>query len=181
VPTRDRRTRASYDPNVNARYEIQLHLLRHAHAGDPLEWDGPDDVRPLSEKGRMQSVRLGLFLAEIAFNPDAILSSPLARAIETARLVASALELPVMVSDALAGPLDLESLDELLRHSGNPRSPMLVGHDPYFSMIAAELAGLAELPIRKGALVRIDTARPLVPGAGTLKWLLPPDLLLRQD
>ena len=81
----------------------------------------------------------------------------------------------------MAGPLDLAGLDELLRASGNPRSPMLVGHDPYFSMIAAELAGLTEFPIRKGTLVRIDTARPLMPGSGTLRWLLPPDLLLGKD
>jgi len=178
---RDPVTGAAYDRTMNASSDLQLHLLRHAHAGDPTKWDGPDDIRPLSEKGRMQAMRMGLFLAEIAFNPDSIVSSPLARAIETARLVASALELPVMVSDVLAGPLDLASLDELLRHVGNPRSPMLVGHDPYFSMIAAELAGLDELPIRKGTLVRIDTTRPLRPGTGTLKWLVPPDLLLRQD
>ena len=56
--------------------EIQLHLLRHAHAGDPMKWSGPDDVRPLSEKGRLQAERLGLLLADAAFEPDAILSSP---------------------------------------------------------------------------------------------------------
>jgi phosphohistidine phosphatase len=166
---------------VNARSEIQLYLLRHAHAGDPMKWNGPDAARPLSEKGRLQAERLGLFLAEIGFDPDAILSSPLGRAVETARLVASALELPVVIVDALAGSLDLDTVAELLRRAGNPARPMLVGHDPYFSLIAAELAGVAELPIRKGALVRIDAALPLRPGAGVIKWLVPPDLLTGPD
>ncbi len=31
--------------------------------------------------------------------------------------------------------------------------------------------------MKKGALVRIDVSRPLEPGGGMLRWLLPPDLL----
>ncbi len=164
-------------PAVNARSEIQLHLLRHAHAGDPLKWSGPDEVRPLSEKGRLQAERLGLFLAAAGFAPDAILSSPKTRAVETARLVAAPLRLPVRVDDALADALDIDSLERLLTQAGDPARPMLVGHDPAFSELAAVLVGVDDLPIRKGGLVRIDLTRPLSPGAGILRWLLPPDLL----
>jgi hypothetical protein len=31
--------------------------------------------------------------------------------------------------------------------------------------------------MRKGALARIDVERPLEPGSGELRWLVPPDLL----
>ena len=31
--------------------------------------------------------------------------------------------------------------------------------------------------MRKGAFARIEVDRPLQPGAGTLRWLVPPDLL----
>jgi hypothetical protein len=31
--------------------------------------------------------------------------------------------------------------------------------------------------MRKGAMLRIDIDRPLRAGVGTLRWLLPPDLL----
>ena len=165
------------DRDVNATDELQLHLLRHAHAGDPMKWKGPDSDRPLSEKGRLQAVRLGLFLADTGFLPDLIMSSPLVRALETARLVATPLGLPIVVTNALAAPLDLESLERLLAGAGNPRRPLLVGHDPDFSELAAELVGVAELPVRKGTLLRIDTRRPLDAGSGLLRWLLPPDLL----
>lgn len=157
--------------------ELQLHLLRHAHAGDPMKWKGPDSQRPLSEKGQNQAIRMGLFLAEAGFEPDLIMSSPLVRALETARLVATPLGLPVVVSNGLAEPLDLDSLERLLIGAGNPRRPLLVGHDPDFSMLAAELAGVSELPVRKGTLLRIDARRPLQAGSGILRWLLPPDLL----
>jgi phosphohistidine phosphatase SixA len=166
---------------VRTRSSIQLHLLRHAHAGDPLKWTGPDDVRPLSEKGRGQAERLGLFLAEADFEPDAILSSPKTRALETARLVATPLGLPTRVVDALAGPLDIDMLEELLDASGNPVRPLLVGHDPDFSVLAAELVGIADMAIRKGTLVRIDLERPIRPGTGVLRWFVPPDLLAIRD
>jgi Phosphohistidine phosphatase SixA len=166
---------------VRTQPSIQLHLLRHAHAGDPLKWTGADEVRPLSERGRCQAERLGLFLAETGFEPDVILSSPKLRALDTARLVATPLGLPTRVVDALAGPLDLDMLEELLVASGNPVRPLLVGHDPDFSVLAAELVGVADLAIRKGTLVRIDLDRPIRPGAGVLRWFVPPDLLATRD
>jgi phosphohistidine phosphatase SixA len=162
---------------VNARTETQLCLLRHAHAGDPMKWTGDDEVRPLTDKGRQQSERLGRFLAMGRFKPDAILTSPRTRAAETARLVAAELGVRVDIVDELGGPLDLAAVDRILAATGNPIRPVLVGHDPDFSMLAAELAGLSELPLRKGTLVRIDAPRPFRPGAGALRWLVPPDLL----
>ena len=131
---------------MTAHAEIQLYLLRHAHAGDPMKWHGSDDVRPLSEKGRTQAERLGFFLAEAGFEPDAILSSPKTRALDTARLVATPLEIPIRVVDALAGPLDLELVERLLDASGDPVRPLLVGHDPDFSFLAAELLGTVHTP-----------------------------------
>lgn len=162
---------------MNQSNETQLCLLRHAHAGDPMKWVGSDAARPLTEKGRLQSERLGLLLARAGFRPDVILSSPLVRALETARLVAAALGVGVDVVDALGEPLDLDAVEGLLRSAGNPHRPILVGHDPDFSLLTAELIGVSDLPIRKATLVRIDVPRPLGPGRGILRWLLPPDLL----
>lgn len=166
---------------MNPPPETQLCLLRHAHAGDTMKWTGPDDIRPLTEKGRLQSERLGAFLAGAGVRPDAILASPKVRAVETARLVAEPLGMDVAIVAALGGPLDLESLEAMLRDARDPRRPLLVGHDPAFSLLAAELVGVGDLPLRKAALVRIDAPRPLRPGTGILRWLLPPDLLAAED
>ena len=51
------------------------------------------------------------------------------------------------------------------------------GFDIYANLTDWNLVGVAELPIHKAALVRIDVARPLRTGGGILHWLLPPDLL----
>ena len=68
---------------------IELYLLRHADAGDPMAWQGPDAARPLSGKGERQADRLGRFLAGIGFTPDAIITSPKVRAAQTAEGVAA--------------------------------------------------------------------------------------------
>lgn len=152
-----------------------LHLVRHADAGDPEAWRGPDAARPLSEKGRTQAERLGVFLADHDVRPDAVITSPKLRAAQTAEIVAGHLGVDVATDDRLAGPLDLVKLDAVLTDANDPDRPMLFGHDPDFSEFVAELCGASNVPMRKGALAKIEVDRPLEPGGGTLRWLIPPD------
>jgi len=156
---------------------IELHFLRHAHAGDPEAWTGPDEARPLSDKGEKQADRLGAFLAGVGFKPDAIITSPKLRAAQTAEIVARHLDIQISFDDRLAGAFEVETLETLLRDAGDPVRPVVVGHDPDFSDVLAELSGATQLPMPKGALARIDIERPLRAGGGTLHWLVPPDLL----
>jgi phosphohistidine phosphatase len=162
---------------ADRRDSVQLHLLRHAHAGDPAGWSGPDDERPVSAKGQDQAERLGRFLADVGFRPEVIVSSPKLRAAQTAEIVARALEMKVGLDERLGGSLDLVTIEAILFDLDEPIRPVLVGHDPSFSELAAMLSGSPNLTMRKGALARIDAPRPLRDGSGTLRWLVPPDLL----
>jgi phosphohistidine phosphatase len=155
----------------------ELSILRHAHAGDPLAWQGRDEDRPLSDKGERQAERLGSFLAGIRFAPDIFITSPKVRAARTAEIVAGHLGVEVRVDDRLAGELGLGTLDQLLTDAGDPARPVIVGHDPDFSELVALLADTSRAPMRKGAFALIDVERPLAAGGGTLRWLVPPDLL----
>jgi phosphohistidine phosphatase len=154
----------------------ELCFLRHAQAADRESWEQSDDERPLTEKGRRQAERLGRHLAAAGFTPDAIITSPLVRARETAEIVADLVGATVRTEPRLGEPLDLASLDVILDDAGRPRRPIVVGHDPDFSELVSTLVG-APILMRKGALARVDVERPLAPGAGDLRWLLPPDLL----
>jgi phosphohistidine phosphatase len=156
---------------------VELYLLRHAHAGDTATWDGPDERRPISPKGEKQTDRLARFLAGIGFRPDAIITSPKLRASQTAEIVGQRLGIPVGVDERLANGFDLAAVEAILLDAGNPSRPVLVGHDPDFSELLAMLCGAGNVPMKKGALARIDIDRPVAPGRGELRWLVPPDLL----
>ena len=155
---------------------VELYVLRHAHAGNPDEWTGDDAERPLSQKGRRQAERLGRFLAERGFTTDVILTSPKARAVQTAELVAGAIGARFETDHRLGGPLDLDLLTALVTEARGTRV-MIVGHDPDFSDLCASLTGAQYLPLKKGALARIDAPLPLREATGVLRWLVPPDLL----
>jgi len=156
---------------------LELHLLRHAHAGDPEGWTGDDAARPLSAKGKGQADRLGAFLAGAGFRPDAIVSSPKLRASQTAEIVAGHISVKVTLDERLAGPVDPATVDAILGDLGDPTRPVLVGHDPDFSELLDWLAGTDRLTMKKGAIARIDVPGAVASGDGTLRWLVPPDLL----
>ena len=156
---------------------VELYLLRHADAGDPEAWRGPDADRPLSSKGEKQSERLASFLLGVGFRPDAIISSPKLRAMQTAERVGDRLGVEVHADKVLAGGVDVDDVERLLAEAGNPGRVVIVGHDPDFSSLLATLCDFERGAMKKGALARIDARRPLAPGSGELRWLVPPDLL----
>ena len=158
----------------NDEREIELYLLRHADAGDPAAWTGDDDVRPLSEKGEKQARAMGRFMARSDFKPDAIVSSPKVRALRTAEIFGHGVGVAVDIDDRLGGLGGLDELADVVADHGGSRV-VVVGHDPDFSELAAELIGVGRLPIKKGAMLRIDASMPLRPGRGTLRWLVPPE------
>jgi len=157
---------------------IALHLLRHAHAGDSARWHGDDDVRPLSDKGRSQAEQVARLLAKVGDAPDLFITSPKFRALETAEIVAKALRVEVVVDRRLVGPLDPGLVTDILLAAGRALRPCIVGHDPEFSELLGELVGTGAIPMRKGALARVDFDGPDVAGGrGTLRYLIPPELI----
>lgn len=157
---------------------IALHLLRHAHAGDPARWRGDDAARPLSGKGRRQAEQLAKLLQRAEEAPDLFITSPRVRARETAEIVAAALKAGVVVDRRLEGPLDPDIVTDILLAAGPAERPCIVGHDPDFSELLGDLVGGGPIPMRKGAFARVDVTGPdVVAGRGILRYLIPPELL----
>ncbi|MEY4388412.1 MAG: hypothetical protein RLZZ432_131 [Chloroflexota bacterium] len=153
---------------------LRLLLIRHADAGDPAEWTGPDAERPLSERGIKQAARLAAALHASGASIDRLIASPARRCGETAAILGEVLGLEVSVEQALA---DGPRLAELRRIVDDGSSCVaLVGHEPHLSALAGELTGIAGIPVPKGTMVRIDLPRPLAAGGGTLAWVAPPSL-----
>jgi phosphohistidine phosphatase len=112
---------------------VRLILVRHAHA-DPGD---PDELRPLSARGREEARALGERLA--AHQPDAVVSSPLLRARETAAAIARAAGAEVLIDERLAPGAAAD--DVLAAVDGAGETVVTVGHQPDCSEIALALAG----------------------------------------
>jgi phosphohistidine phosphatase len=158
------------------RGQHRIHLVRHAHAGDPLKWEGPDAMRPLSRKGRRQAAALGALLGAAGVHPDRLVTSPKVRARETADIIGAALGVAPVLDDRLTDDCDLRELEDIVTHTG-AREVMVVGHDPYLSELFSVLVGGDRLAMPKGAIATIDVERPLRPGTGSLCWFVPPSIV----
>jgi phosphohistidine phosphatase len=110
---------------------MRLVLVRHANAAP----GSPDELRPLTPNGRAQARELVRQLA--GERPDAVLTSPLLRARETAGPIARAAGLAVEPSDLLAPGATAD--DVLLAVAGRGETVVVVGHNPDCERIAAEL------------------------------------------
>ncbi len=88
-------------------------LVRHAHAGDRRKWKGPDDIRPLSEKGWRQAE--GLVAVLSGEGVSRLLSSPSLRCVQTVEPLARRLGLEIEETVALAEGVDARDVVGLAR------------------------------------------------------------------
>ncbi|HEY9415122.1 MAG TPA: NUDIX domain-containing protein [Pseudonocardia sp.] len=72
-----------------------LLLVRHAKAGDRGGWDGDDEKRPLTTKGRAQAERLVTSLR--LFGPTRVYAAPPVRCVETLSPIAAAIGAEVQI------------------------------------------------------------------------------------
>jgi phosphohistidine phosphatase SixA len=112
---------------------VRLFLVRHAEAapGDP------DDLRPLTPAGRDAARQLGARLA--VEHPEAVLTSPLLRARETAVAIADASGLQAEADERLAPGATADDVRSAA--TGRGETVVAVGHQPDCSEIVLALTG----------------------------------------
>ncbi len=70
---------------------MEIYFLRHANAGDPKLDPTSDEERPIDKLGIEQSHNVGRALAALDIKLDAVIASPLTRAMQTAEIAAEEL------------------------------------------------------------------------------------------
>ena len=98
---------------------MTLLLVRHAEAQPRGDWSGPDELRPLSPKGRRQATGLVHVLGD-RFPIGRLVSSPSLRCIETLSPLAAILGVTLEVSGALAEGIDPDDAVQLARTAATP-------------------------------------------------------------
>lgn len=126
---------------------MPAYLVRHAHAGDRSKWDGPDDARPLSEKGHRQAA--GLLPLFDGRKVGRVLSSPALRCVQTVAPLAQALGLPVETTDALAEGVPAHAVVDLVRELMD-EDPVLSTHGDVIPPLLEALADRDGLALPDG-------------------------------
>lgn len=129
-------------------------FLRHGEAEDDL--GSGDAARELTPRGRAQSSAAGAALAVIGFRPEACLTSPRVRALDTARLACASLGVEPEIVEAIgSGPYDSMEL------AAGRGDVLIVGHQPVLAMEVSRITG-AVIRMKKGGIALVDPGRLLL-------------------
>ena len=129
---------------------VRLVIVRHAEAAS----GEPDELRPLTPEGREAARALAQRLAGEGIRPDAVLTSPLLRARETAQELARPAGVEPEPDERLAPGASAEEVRAAAQ--GRGEIVIVVGHQPDCSRIAAALTGGEEPAFAPGAMFTID-------------------------
>ncbi len=125
---------------------MELILWRHADA----EVGHPDLERKLTDKGRRQAARVAKWLEPRLDGKWRVISSPAARARQTAEALGTKVEVCLTLGT-------LETENALLREAGWPdaeENVIVVGHQPTLGRVAARLVSghHGDLAVKKGSI-----------------------------
>ena len=159
---------------------MELYILRH---GIAVERGTPgykkDSDRPLTPEGEEKMRQIAEAMRGMDLKFDLILSSPYARAEQTAKIVAGELDEDVSYSDYLVpGGNALELIGEI--NDERPQRVLLVGHEPDLSSLISVLVSGgsdAGIELKKGGLCRLTTEKLVFGKCAKLNWLLTPKQL----
>lgn len=165
---------------------MQIYVVRH---GKALDYHDPqvtsDEMRWLIDEGRDEVATVAALLARLGVRPDVVLSSPLVRARETAEILASELGVSSGVTscDELAPGGSPAGVLEAIVRQRTARHVVVAGHMPGVSRLVGYLVhqdAEAGFGFQTGAIARVELlGDDLAPGAGRLRWLIPPSVAAR--
>jgi phosphohistidine phosphatase len=155
-----------------------LYILRHAKSS----WKDPgleDFDRPLNGRGREAAPLVGRFIRKKKLRVDLLLSSPAARARQTATLVREAAGLSAeLLFDERVYEADAARLLEVVAQAPESADAlMLVGHNPGMEGLLRLLTGEErQMSTATLACVAFDVEKwgKVREGAGRLEWLVRP-------
>jgi len=157
---------------------MEIYLLRHANAGEAKLSPAKDEKRQLDELGVEQSHIVGRGLAALKIKVDEMVSSPLARAAQTAAIVAEEIGHvnKIVLDDGLRPEATYDQFEKLLERYRDREAILVVGHNPSMTEFLSRLINAEgqAIDFKKAAIARIDQE----PGsAAVLKWTMPPKLM----
>jgi len=156
---------------------MELYLFRHGIAEDGRP-GRPDSARELTDEGRRKTADVVKLARKSGAQPTLILTSPYARARQTAQIAADELGYKghVLPIDSLVPHSSPENVWKDIRDHADEAAILLAGHEPLLSYTVAYLLNAPSLRVemKKAALVRIDLESLRAAPHGILRWMIVP-------
>jgi phosphohistidine phosphatase len=144
-----------------------LYLIRHGIAIDREAPNCPPDTeRPLTPKGIKRSRAAALGLHALGVKPNAVLTSPWLRALQTAEIFCETLGYPskkIIRTDALKG---ISAPADLMRELQQMKAKVVLcfGHEPHLHLVIGHIlhtsAKITKLKKAGLALIELERAMP---------------------
>lgn len=154
---------------------MEIYLMQHGPNLPPEQ----DPQEGLSPEGEVVVSRTAVALARLALHPGLMISSPKARARQSADIVSRALNYDptqILVSDQVKAMTEPGDTLQFLAAQQEQAPLLVVGHLPNLAKVTAGLlsaAGQAQVDFQRGGVCALQV-EDLPRGKGKLLWYLPP-------
>ena len=169
-------------------FDLDLYLLRHGDSGKrtAVAAGGNTGDVPLTIVGREEIAIIARSVKALNLRFSAIVTSPLKRAVQTAKIIAKvlAIENRISVWNDLVPEGNRSKLYNKLNQYTRDSSVLMIGHEPYLSNIIYDMIfqenrvnQLGRISLKKAGLAKIRVISLTPNISGELRWLLTPRIL----
>jgi phosphohistidine phosphatase len=160
---------------------MKLYFVRHGIAA-PKEVLQADEERSLTPERRAKTRRVAKSLHNLEITPDLILTSPLARARQTAEILREELGIKkdLKVSDSLKPGHSWAGLVHEIKSCGHLKELIVVGHQPSMGETISELLSgekSLKIQLKKAGVCCVEVRGNFSSKSTTLLWLVTPKIL----
>lgn len=157
-------------------------LFRHGVAVERDDWDGEENLRPLTLKGADKTREAAAGLLRMELEPGYLWTSPLARAFDTAKIIRQLLcpRTELQVHEALLPEASPDKLLALLASLPLDSTVICVGHEPHLGETAGVLLfgkPVTGLSFKKAGACCLRFRETPKAGRAELRWWMGPSQL----
>ncbi len=169
-------------------FDLDLYLLRHGDSGKRMAvvaGGNTGDV-PLTIVGREEIAIIARSVKALNLRFSAIVTSPLKRAVQTAKIIAKvlAIENKISVWNDLVPEGNRSKIYNRLNQYTRDSNVLIIGHEPYLSNMMYDIIfqknrvnQLGRISLKKAGLAKIRVISLTPNISGELRWLLTPRIL----
>jgi phosphohistidine phosphatase len=162
---------------------MDLLVVRHGAAEDKdafARTAQDDDLRPLTPGGQKQMREVARAIRELVPEIDALATSPLVRAVQTAEILGSAYGRDPVPVEWLRPEASFEEFARWAASHRDKKTTVIVGHEPHLSGLVSWLTAGSKrsfLELKKAGACLLEVERSSGARSSTLLWSMGPKQL----